>query len=93
MNPVLRFFLFTVISGIVLVLTAWIFGNENIYTYDVENKINPIEAKSLVQSYDPERDYFRRVTLVKVSKPGSFPGTFERTVDTVNVNIIGRIRR
>lgn len=91
MNPTIRIILFIFVSAFVLTLTAWLRGNENMYTYEERVQINPVELKS-VKDYNPSYDYYRIYTLVDIVKPSSIPGVFETTTDTLAVTIEDDLR-
>lgn len=91
MNPITRLILFIFVSAFALTLTAWMRGNENMYTYERRVQINPLEMKN-IKNYDPNYDYFKEYYLVDVVKPSSIPGLFTTKTDTISMSLVTDLR-
>jgi len=88
MKYVIRILLAVFMGGFLMTAVAWINGNENFFTYEYREEINPLKIK------DPDinKSYYNTIVVIETITPSSTPLVFESKYDTISSGIIERRR-
>lgn len=91
---IIKTFFIAVVAMVLMMQTvAWIKGNENFFTCEKEEYLNPIEASEIKgKEFKSERCYFYKTVVVETIFPSGFPLVFNKKVDTISNTLHSKLR-
>lgn len=93
MKPIIRVLLAVFIGAFMIQAIAWGKGNERFITHEVEETLNPFEAKEEKgKDYNPDKTYYNKYVIVETIEPSGFPLVFSTKVDTMSASFMSKSR-
>lgn len=91
---IIKSFLIAVVAiAFMMQSVAWIKGNENFFTCETKENLNPIEAGEIKgKDFEADRRYYYKTVVVETVFPSGFPLVFNTKVDTISKTLHSRLR-
>jgi len=91
MKPILILLSAIGISFFLIQAISWGKGNENFYTCETKDYINPIEASEIVVEgeYKAYKNYYYKLVIVETVTSSGFPLVFTSQIDTISRTLHG----